>query len=246
MVLLVKSLYGHPEAGAHWEKHLERIIAKLGGVPVPEFPSSYHFPDTDLLLTVYVDDFTLSGPEKHHDGFWKALLKDADLEPETSLERILGRYHDVVSVEGHECMSFNMQDYAQQACELYQRVSGGKPLKEAPTPFCPEGALNPEDDLELGELGGDACKVLMKCLWLGRLSRPDIVKPIGDLSTQVQKLSKNCDKALHRLICYIHSTLEHRLLGRVGDPSEEFSLRLYVDADFAGDCMDTTSTSGGF
>ena len=91
-------------------------------------------------------------------------------------------------------------------------------LKEAPTPFCPEGSLVPEDDLEIGELGGDACKVLMKCLWLGRLSRPDIVKPIGDLSTQVQKWSRNCDKALHRLVCYIHSTLEHRLLGRVGDP----------------------------
>ena len=26
MELLVKSLYGHPEAGAHWERHLENIV----------------------------------------------------------------------------------------------------------------------------------------------------------------------------------------------------------------------------
>ena len=246
MVLLVKSLYGHPEAGAHWERHLEKIIKKLGGIPVPEFPSSYFFPDTELLLTVYVDDFTLSGPERHHAGFWKELRKDVDLEPETGLERILGRHHDSVDVEGIECLAFNMQDYAQQACDLYLKVSGGKPLKEVPTPFCPEGALIPEDDQEVGELAGDACKVLMKCLWLGRLSRPDIIKPIGDLSTQVQKWTRNCDKALHRLICYIHSTLEHRLVGRVGDRAEDLCLRLYVDADFAGDRQDAKSTSGGF
>jgi hypothetical protein len=78
------------------------------------------------------------------------------------------------------------------------------------------------------------------------LARPDIVKPIGDLATQVQKWSKNCDKALYRLICYIQSTLEHRLTGTVGDCSAALRLRLYVDADFAGDRLDSKSTSGGF
>ena len=246
MVLLVKSLYGHPEAGAHWENHLERIIVKLGGKPVPEFPSSYFFAKTKLLLTVYVDDFTLSGPAKHHAEFWKTMRESVDLDPETKLERILGRHHDEVNVDGQRCLSFNMRDYAQQACDLYLGLTGDKPLKEVPTPFCPEGTFCPADDEEEGELAGNACKVLMKCLWLGRLARPDIIKPIGDLATQVQKWSKNCDKALHRLICYIHSTLDHRLIGTVNDPAESLRLRLYVDADFAGDRLDAKSTNGGF
>ena len=246
MVLLVKSLYGHPEAGAHWEKHLERIIKELGGETIPEFPSSYFFPKTKLLLTVYVDDFTLSGPAEHHAKFWETLRKQVDLEPETDLERILGRHHDKVLIDGRECLSFNMQDYAQQACDLYQSLTGGKALKIVPTPFCPEGSLPPVDDQEEGELAGDACKVLMKCLWLGRLARPDIIKPIGDLATHVQKWTKNCDRALHRLVCYIYSTREHRLTGTVGDLAEGLRLRLYVDADFAGDRLDAKSTSGGF
>ena len=121
-----------------------------------------------------------------------------------------------------------MQDYAKQAVELYQSPTGHKPLKYVPTPFRPEGSLKPEGDLELGGLAGDACKVLMKCLWLGRLASPDIIKPIGDLSTQVQKWSRNCDRALPRLICYIHSTPEHRLVGCVGDDAASLRLRLYV------------------
>ena len=80
-----------------------------------------------------------------------------------------------------------MQDYSIQTVELYQSLFGNKPLKPAPTRFCPEGSLTPDGDIEQGELAGDACKGLMKCLWLGRLARPDIIKPIGDLSTQVQK-----------------------------------------------------------
>ena len=35
-------------------------------------------------------------------------------------------------------------------------------------------------------------------------------------------------------------------MGRVGDPPEDLCLRLYVDADFAGDRQDAKSTSGGF
>ena len=31
---LIKALYGHPEAGGHWERHLEKIVIALGGAAV--------------------------------------------------------------------------------------------------------------------------------------------------------------------------------------------------------------------
>ena len=34
----------------------------------------------------------------------------------------------------------------------------------------------------------NACKILMKTLWLGRLARPDIVNPIGDLANTYPKV----------------------------------------------------------
>lgn len=71
-------------------------------------------------------------------------------------------------------------------------------------------------------------------------------KPINDLSAKVSKWTRNCDKQLHRLICYLHSTPGYRLTGYVNDPPENLKLKLYVDADFASDREDAKSTSGGF
>ena len=86
----------------------------------------------------------------------------------------------------------------------------------------------------------------MKALWLGRLSRPDIIKPINDLATKVQSWSRGDDKRLLRLIQYIDSTPQYRLVGTIKDNPEDLELRLYVDADFAGDRLSGKSTSGGY
>jgi hypothetical protein len=73
VVRLIKSLYGHPEAGAHWERHLEEILKGMGAQKCSEFLGNYFFPETRLLLAVYVDDFTLAGPVQGHDKFWHDL-----------------------------------------------------------------------------------------------------------------------------------------------------------------------------
>ena len=69
-------------------------------------------------------------------------------------------------------MAFDMVDYAQQTVDLYLSLTGSKKLKNVQTPFCPEGSLPPSDDEVTGELAPAACKLLMKALWLGRLSAP--------------------------------------------------------------------------
>ena len=51
---LIEALYGHPEAGAHWERRLQRILIKMGGKAVPSHPSCFFFVATALLLTIYV------------------------------------------------------------------------------------------------------------------------------------------------------------------------------------------------
>ena len=98
-----------------------------------------------------------------------------------------------------------MVDYAHQTVDLYMSIiTGSQKLRHAPTPFCPGGSLVPSDDDVKDELAPISCKILMKALWLGRLARPDIIKPIQDLATQVQKWPRNNDKQLHRLICYVN------------------------------------------
>ena len=103
----------------------------------------------------------------------------------------------------------------------------------------------PEDDDIRGELADNACKVLMKCLWAGRLARPDIVKAITSLASKMQKWTRNHDKMLYRLMCYMHSTVEYLLKRYVGDTIENLWLELYVDADFCGDREHAYSTNAG-
>lgn len=106
--------------------------------------------------------------------------------------------------------------------------------------------MAPSDENVKGELAPNACKMLIKALWLGRLARPDIVKPINALATKVQTWTRAEDKKVHRFICYINSTPHYRLAGTIHDKPEDLHLELYVDADCSGDKECTKSTSGGY
>ena len=97
MCLLERALYGHPESGAHWEKHLTKAVLQIGGKAVDGHPSSFWFSATKLLLTVYVDDLLLSGPADAHEAFWQQLRDyPINLEPAEPLSRFLGRTHDMI------------------------------------------------------------------------------------------------------------------------------------------------------
>ena len=247
VVRLEKSLYGHPESGAHWQNHLEDILkSKMNAEVMTGHQSTYFFPTSKLLLTVYVDDFLVSGPEDAHDSFWQELSKHVKLEDISGLGRFLGRYHEVLTEGSEKLFAFAMPDYVKSACELHEAMPGSKKLKPAPTPFVNEGSLVPDDDESRGELTDNASRVLMKCLWVARLARPDLLKPITALARHVQSWTVNCDKQLYRLMCYMSATTDLKLTGRVNDALSDVHLRLYVDADFAGDREDTRSTSGGF
>ena len=94
MCLLVKALYGHPESGGHWERHLTDAVKAAGGKPVDGHPSSFFFAEKGMLLTVYVDDLLLSGPTGNHKLIWQK-LKDypIEIDPSEPLSRFLGRTH---------------------------------------------------------------------------------------------------------------------------------------------------------
>ena len=252
----MKALYGHPESGAHWEQHLTEVLVRLGGKAIPEMPSAFFFEETGLLLTVYVDDFLLSGPERAHAPFWEKLEKDVEIEGVAGLERFLGRHHELVAAPADLCVragskgeqeavAFDMRAYVRSACQLYEDLAGKK-LKGAPTPFLPDSSLPPCDDEEEGQLAGDACKILMKNLWVARLARPDLLRPITALASKVTKWNKNCDRALHRLMQYMHRSADFLMLGWANDDVKDVYLELFVDANFAGDKEDAKSTSGGW
>ena len=89
-----------------------------------------------------------------------------------------------------------------------------------------------------------ALKHVLKCLYLARIGRPDILWSVNKLARSITKWTKACDKRLNRLISYIHHTSEYKQYCHVGNTAKQCRLGLFQDSDFAGDLEDSKSTSG--
>ena len=88
-------------------------------------------------------------------------------------------------------------------------------------------------------------QIVLKCFYLARIGRPDILWSVNKLSRSITKWTKACDKRLNRLISYIHHTCEYKQYYHVGNTAKQCRLGLFQDSDFAGDLEDSKSTSGG-
>ena len=243
-VPLRKALYGYPESGYYWDARFKEIMVSMGGSLDNDHQSNYVFKN-GLLLTLYVDDVLLSGPEHLHSQFWTELQKYIAIEEPAPVDRCLGRKHLVKREGGVTTIAFDMEDFILQSCEAYTSLTG-KTLKEANSPYVADGSLVETDWDTKGQLEGSASKVLMKLLWLARLARPDLMKGICDLTRRVTCWSRADDKRLYRLVCYLWSTKTHKLFGQIADPVENLRVVLYTDADHASGIDFIQSTSGGY
>ncbi len=89
---------------------------------------------------------------------------------------------------------------------------------------------HPSDEWDHGELRPIAARVL-KVLYAARMARYDLLRAVNSLACNVTRWAVACDTQLHRLMCYIHHSLDLRLVGWVGDQPEAFTLQLFADAD---------------
>jgi len=91
-----------------------------------------------------------------------------------------------------------------------------------------------------------AAKVVMKVFYAARVARPDLLRAIGHLSCYLTRWTPECDRRLHRLMCYVYSTKGLKTYGWVGDDIGDLRLHLYTDADFAGCQTTNKSTTGSY
>ena len=72
----------------------------------------------------------------------------------------------------------------------------------------------------------------------------DLLSAVNRLSTYITKWTPMCDKRLHRIMCYVHSTLHYRLVNFCGDSAASIQPHVYADADPAGRAATQRSTTG--
>ena len=102
-----------------------------------------------------------------------------------------------------------------------------------------------EENESVRELSTICSQIVLKCLYLARIGRPDILWSVNRLARAYTKWTKACDRRLARLISYIHHTSEYGQYCHVGRTAQQCRLGLLQDSDFAGDLEDSKSTSGG-
>ena len=142
---------------------------------------------------------------------------------------------------------YDMSSFLQHAVDRYKSLvpQEFRDRKKVSTPFAEDKIARPTsvESEPLGKLAPIASKVLMKLLFAARMARYDLLRAVQGLASRVTKWSPDCDKALHRLMCYVQSTLDMKMTGYIGDTISECKLWLFADSDHAGE-HDSKSTSG--
>ena len=143
-----------------------------------------------------------------------------------------------------------------QCVAAYKDVFGDPQIKMrvVATPFLPpsdgggDTYLGPEDpsDDNKGDLTFKASSVLMKVLYRARATGWDLLQAVQVFAIRVTKWTRECERALHRLLCCINCTTELTRRGYVGDNSASRRLRPFADADFARERPGCKSISGVF
>ena len=140
-------------------------------------------------------------------------------------------------------MAGHAKKCVERYCELANKTT--QQLYKVSTPCIDDHHFKEEETKSVGELSNTCSQIVLKCLYLARIGRPDILWSVNKLARSITKWTKACDKRLNRLISYIHHTSEYKQYCHVGNTAKQCRLGLFQDSDFAGDLEDSKSTSGG-
>eukprot|EP00971_Amphidinium_carterae_P183811 3648649-Amphidinium_carterae.1 len=122
---LTKALYGHPESGAVWEKHLSKVLKNLQWRPVEGHASTWvkDLPNGDgtASLVVYVDDMMMCAPENACDRLWHEIDSRIEFkDPPEDVSKYLGAGHRIDIKNGSIHMEVEMHDYLRCAIDKFK------------------------------------------------------------------------------------------------------------------------------
>ena len=84
----------------------------------------------------------------------------------------------------------------------------------------------------MGELSKVCSQIVLRCLYLARIGRPDISWSANKLARAATICTRACDERSARLISYVHFTSEFEQYCHVGNNAEQCRLGLFQNTDF--------------
>ena len=170
---------------------------KHGWEKIPNWECLFVHREKGLFLSVYVDDIKLAGKKQNLDPMWKVLNKEVDLGEPTSLldhvylgctqrkfeiskdivDNCRSMFESRISAGGSEKLpfsqnlrisswSYDMAGHAKKCVERYCELA----IKTTQQLYFRE-----EETKSVGELSNTCSQIVLKCLYLARIGRPDIM-----------------------------------------------------------------------
>ena len=104
--------------------------------------------------------------------------------------------------------SYGMEGHAKKCVERYCALANKttQQLYKVATPCMDDHQFKEEENESVGELSTVCSQIVLKCLYLARIGRPDILWSVNKFARSITTWTKACDKRFARLISYIHHT----------------------------------------
>ena len=101
------------------------------------------------------------------------------------------------------------------------RIKKTQQLYKVAKPRVDDDKFKEEENESVGELSTVCSQNVLKCLYLARIGRPDILWSVNKLARAITKWTKSCDQRLARLISYTHRTSEFRQNCFLGNTAQQ-------------------------
>ena len=140
-----------------------------------------------------------------------------------------------------------MQGHAKKCVERYYELVNKttQQLFKVSTPCIDDHHFKEEEMNSVGELSQACSQIVLEYLYLARFWTTSYFMAVNKFVKSTTKWTKVCDKRLNRLISCIHHSCEYKQYCHEGNIAKQCRLGLFQDSDFAGDLVDSKSTSGG-
>ena len=229
---LLKSLYGLKQAPRCWAKHFKDFLSNCGLRESSADPCLYSLMEDKkkLLLALWVDDGLIaSSHEGDADDLIQRLKARFKVTITTDVKNFLGiemhRLHD-------GSIFISQAKYIRKILERY-KMTDSKPVS---TPM--------ETGWEASDLSEeDLCvpyrEAVGNLMYLQVVTRPDIAYAINIASRALEKPTESHWQLVKRIMRYVKGTEDVGLLYKTSG-----ELKVFSDADFAGDKTTRKSTSG--
>ena len=96
--------------------------------------------------------------------------------------------------------SYDMGGHAQKCVERYCELANKttQQLYNVSTPCIDDNHFKEEETKSVGELSHVCSQIVLKCFFLARIGRPDILWSVNKLARSITKWTKACDRRLNR------------------------------------------------